>query len=226
MKPKGDSIPKLLEVLWNAGFFSRARSISEISKALAANGHHCVLSSLGSSLLRAARPNGLLNRKLVSGQWEYRQKHPPTSTVGQRTELLGGYDFHPRIKQVALEQFKNEDFKGAIQNALVEVIHQVKIKAHHPKNQNGKELDGDDLMNQVFGCDNQVPKIKFNDLETGLDKAEQRGLMHLFKGIVGIRDKKAHLNFIQRDQRNTIEYLALASLLMRLLDKHALDLET
>jgi uncharacterized protein (TIGR02391 family) len=116
-------------------------------------------------------------------------------------------------------QFENNDFKGAIQNALVEVIDQVKIKAGHPKNKNGRDLDGDDLMNHVFGCDNQEPKIKFNALRNSLDKAEQRGLMNLFKGIVGVRDKKAHLNFIQQDPLKTIEYLSLASLLMRLLDE-------
>ena len=90
------------------------------------------------------------------------------------------------------------------------------------KNANGRDLDGDDLMNQIFGCDNQSPKIKFNELKTSLDKAEQRGLMNLFKGIVGIRDKKAHLNFIQNDPLKTTEYLSLASLLTRLLDENTL----
>lgn len=74
-------------------------------------------------------------------------------------------------------------------------------------------------MNRVFGCDNQTPIIKFNNLSNSLDKAEQRGIMNLFKGIVGLRDKKAHLNFIQNDPIKTIEYLALASLLIRLLDE-------
>jgi len=97
----------------------------------------------------------------------------------------------------------------------------VKVKTGHPKNTNGKDLDGDDLMNHVFGCDNQRPKIKFNPLKTSLEKAEQRGLMNLFKGIVGVRDRKAHLNFIQRNPLKTIEYLSLASLLMRLLDENA-----
>lgn len=45
-------------------------------------------------------------------------------------------------------------------------------------------------------------------------------MMNLFKGIVGIRDKKAHLNYIQQDPLKTLEYLFLASLLMRLLDEH------
>jgi uncharacterized protein (TIGR02391 family) len=221
MKAKDGSLPGLLKVLWSDGFFSQVRDSVEISESLAANGHHFGLSTLRVSLLRAVRPGGFLSRTKRLGKWKYVQKHPFASMSGQRTELFARYDFHSRIKEVAFKQFENNDFKGAIQNALVEVIDQVKIKTNHPKNANGKELDGDDLMNQVFGCDNQVPKIKFNELQTSLDKAEQRGLMYLFKGIVGVRDKKAHLNFMQHDPTNTIEYLSLASLLMRLLDEHA-----
>ncbi len=138
----------------------------------------------------------------------------------KNTSLFSKYDFHPAIKKVSFRQFQDGYYKEAILNALVEVVDQVKIKSGHPKNNSGKELDGDDLMNQVFGCDNQQPIVSFNDLATSLDKAEQRGIMYLFKGIVGVRDKKAHLNFIQNDPLKTIEYLSLASLLMRLLDEN------
>ena len=129
------------------------------------------------------------------------------------------YDLHPRVKAVSLKLFNNGHYKEAIQAALVEVIAKVKQVAGHPKDNSGKELDGDRLMQKVFGCDgNNIPLIKLNKLVNGLDKAEQRGLMYLFKGIVGIRDKKAHLNFIQNNPYRTIEYLSLASLLMRLLE--------
>jgi len=218
---KNNSIPELLKSLWREGFFSQSRELSEISGGLAANGHHFSISSLSVALMRAVRPGGFLSRIKDAGRWKYIQKHPITSIPGQRTELFARYDFHPRVKGVAFQQFESNDFKGAIQNALVEVIDQVKIKTGHPKKSNGRDLDGDDLMNHVFGCDNQRPKIKFNALKTNLDKAEQRGLMNLFKGIVGVRDRKAHLNFIQHDPLKTIEYLSLASLLMRLLDEHA-----
>lgn len=222
MKNKNSvSLPELLKTLWQEGFFSEARELSEISGGFAAKGYHFRSSSLGVALMRAVRSSDFLTRINVLGKWKYIQKHPITSPSGKRTELFVRYDFHPKIKEVAFQQFENNDFKGAIQNALVEVIDQVKVKTGHPKNGNRRELDGDDLMNHVFGCDNQKPKIKFNGLQTSLDKAEQRGLMNLFKGIVGVRDRKAHLNFIQRDPLKTIEYLSLASLLMRLLDEHA-----
>jgi uncharacterized protein (TIGR02391 family) len=222
MKNKNhSSLPDLLKALWQEGFFSDAKELSEISGGLAAKGHYFPTSSLGVALIRAVKAGSFLSRVKDSGKWKYVQKHPITSAPGQRTELFARYDFHPRIKEVAFKQFEDGYFKEAIQNALVEVIDQVKIKANHPKNNNGRELDGDDLMNHVFGCDNQNPKITFNDVQTSLDKAEQRGMMNLFKGIVGIRDRKAHLNFIQNDPLKTIEYLSLASLLMRLLDERA-----
>ena len=129
------------------------------------------------------------------------------------------YELHPGIKSVALDLFKNGHYKEAIQAALVEVINRVKVVAKNPHGSNARELDGDDLMNRVFGCDGvNTPLVKLNNLSDTLDRAEQRGFMYLFKGVVGIRDKKAHLNFVQNDSFKTLEYLALASLLMRLLD--------
>lgn len=218
---RSNSIPELLKNFWREGFFSQSRDVTEISDGFAENGHHFSLSSISVALIRAVRPGGFLGRVKEIGKWKYIQKHPITSIPGQRTDLFAHYNFHPRVKAVSFQQFENNDFKGAIQNALVEVINEVKVKTRHPKGNNGKDLDGDDLMNHVFGCDSQRPKIKFNALKTSLDKAEQRGLMNLFKGIVGVRDKKAHLNFIQQDPLKTIEYLSLASLLMRLLDENS-----
>lgn len=128
------------------------------------------------------------------------------------------YDFHQRIKKVSQKQFKVRHYKDAILNSFIEVITRVKEVANSPKNGRNRDMDGDDLMNHTFGCDNQTPMIKLNELTTDLDKAEQRGFMYLYKGICGIRDKKAHLNFVQNNPSITIEYLSLASLLMRLLD--------
>jgi uncharacterized protein (TIGR02391 family) len=139
--------------------------------------------------------------------------------------MFNKYQLHPQIKKVAYNQFQDGYFKEAIQNAFVEVINQVKVKSGNPtKMVNGRniDLDGDDLMNRVFGCDGtNTPIIKFNNLSNSLKRTEQRGLMNLYKGIVGVRDLKAHLNFIQNDPHKTIEYLSLASLLMRLLDEHS-----
>jgi uncharacterized protein (TIGR02391 family) len=79
-------------------------------------------------------------------------------------------------------------------------------------------MDGDQLMNHAFGSDNRLPSLAFNSLGTQAENDEQRGIMHLFKGIVGLRNSKAHSNVLFDDPSRTHEYLALASLLMRLLE--------
>lgn len=214
------SVPDLLRTLWEESFFETPKELAQISGGLSAKGYHVQSPNLGVALVRLVKNGSFLMRIKDSGKWKYLQKHPISSPSGQRTEIFSRYDFHPRIKEVSFKQFEDGYFKEAIQNALVEVIDQVKVKTKHPKNASGKDLDGDDLMNNIFGCDNQKPKIKFNKLKTGLDKAEQRGIMNLFKGVVGIRDRKAHLNYIQNDPLKTIEYLSLASLLLRLLDEN------
>lgn len=149
---------------------------------------------------------------LISG--EHMPRHDTVET------FLKKYDLHPRIKAISSNLFADGHYKEAIQAALVEVISRVKEVADYPKDNSGRDLDGDQLMQKAFGCDgSNIPLIKLNNLVDSLDRAEQRGFMSLFKGIVGIRDKKAHLNFIQNDPYKTIEYLSLASLLMRLLEE-------
>ena len=60
--------------------------------------------------------------------------------------------------------------------------------------------------------------IQFNSLQTDAERDEQKGLMFLYKGIVGLRNSKAHSNRLFNDPNRAHEYLALASLLMRLLE--------
>jgi len=218
------SLPELLKTLWQEKFFANSRDLTEVNNELLKRGFHFQSSNLAVALIRTVQ-RGFLTRMVRGGKWKYIQKHPATSPPGQRIELFTRYDFHQKIKDVSFNLFEDGYYKEAIQSAFVEVIDQVKIRTNYPdiiKNGKSYELDGDDLMNHVFGCDNQTPLIKFNGLKNSLDKAEQRGLMNLFKGIVGVRDKKAHLNFIQKDTLKTIEYLSLASLLMRLLDEYSI----
>ena len=79
-------------------------------------------------------------------------------------------------------------------------------------------LDGDPLMNQAFGCDNRTPVVQFNTLQSDPERDEQKGIMFLFKGVVALRNSKAHSNTLFSDPSRAHEYLALASLLMRLLE--------
>jgi len=126
------------------------------------------------------------------------------------------YDFHQEIKAVSLALFEDKYYAQAVEEAFKRVIKEVKrvVKA-----KTGENLDGDRVMNRAFGFSHQEPVIKFNQLQNQEDEDEQQGMMLLFKGIVGIRNKKAHDNVILDDPVRAIEYLSLASLLMRLLEQ-------
>jgi len=122
---------------------------------------------------------------------------------------------HPEITRVSFTRFTDGHYPDAVEAAFKEVIKRVKdyVKNHH-----GLDLDGDSLMNRAFGCTSQEPLIKFNTLSNKAEHDEQTGIMNLFKGIVGIRNRKAHENVVLDDREKAFNYLHLASLLMRLLD--------
>lgn len=121
------------------------------------------------------------------------------------------YQFHPEIERVSGELFRDGHYKQAALEAYIRVIDEVKRRS-------GLALDGDSLMNQAFGCANRVPILRFNSLATDPERDEQNGFMFIFKGIVGLRNSKAHSNRLFNDPMRAHEYLAMASLLMRLLE--------
>jgi uncharacterized protein (TIGR02391 family) len=121
------------------------------------------------------------------------------------------YRFHPDIERVSGQLYRDGHYKQAALEAYIRVIEEVKARS-------GLNLDGDSLMNQAFGCDNRTPVIQFNALQTDAERDEQKGFMFLFKGIVGLRNSKAHSNRLFNDPARAHEYLALASVLMRVLE--------
>ena len=129
---------------------------------------------------------------------------------------LGTYQLHPEIAKVSRKLLDDGHFPQAVEEAFKRVINEV--KAHMVRKGEGTYDGGDSLMGHAFGIDNRVPPIKFNLLSTQEEKDEQRGIMYLFKGIVGIRNRKAHENVTMNSPERAVEYLGFASLLMRLLD--------
>jgi len=121
------------------------------------------------------------------------------------------YLFHSEIEHVSGNLYRNGHYKSAALEAYIRVIQQVRTVSHI-------DDDGDSLMNKAFACDRQTPVVQFNSLTTESERDEQRGLFFLFKGIVGIRNAKAHDNRLFDDPLRGHEYLALSSLLMRLLE--------
>lgn len=112
---------------------------------------------------------------------------PPAAQVAR-----GQYKFHAEIERVSGQLFRDGHYKQAALEAYIRVIEEVKQKS-------GLDLDGDPLMNHAFGCDGRAPTIKFNTLRTEAERNEQKGFMFLFKGIVGLRNSKAHSNQLFND---------------------------
>jgi uncharacterized protein (TIGR02391 family) len=123
----------------------------------------------------------------------------------------GQYQFHPEIERVSGDLYRDGHYKQAALEAYIRVIDDVKQRS-------GLALDGDNLMNHAFGCANRAPVLRFNTLSTDAERDEQNGFMYIFKGIVGLRNSKAHSNRLFNDPMRAHEYLALASVLMRLLE--------
>ncbi len=135
---------------------------------------------------------------------------PPIAQVS-----AGTYRFHPEVERVSGDLFRDGHYKQAAFEAYIWVIEEVKRRS-------GLTVEGDNLMNQAFGCDGgRVPVLKFNALSNDAERDEQRGFMFFFKGIVGLRNSKAHSNRLFNDPIRAHDYLSLASLLARVLEQLA-----
>lgn len=126
-------------------------------------------------------------------------------------------DIHQIIKEVSKGRYESGHHADAVEAAFKEVIKRVKDYVNSKTNGG---FDGDRAMNRAFGFEKQEPLIKLNNVKSDEEKDEQRGIMNLYKGIVGIRNRKAHENVSLDNKCRALEYLALASLLMGLLDEH------
>ena len=165
------------------------------------------------AFLKSLEEKGQLLQAIID---EYNRFQHTLEVDISRSSALNTYDFHKEIKAVSLKLYEDKHYPQAVEEAFKRVIQEVK---RIYKDKTGQVLDGDKLMNTAFGCTNQTPVIAFNQLQSPEDRDEQQGMMYLFKGIVGIRNKKAHANIILDDPVRATEYLSLASLLMRLLDQ-------
>jgi len=120
--------------------------------------------------------------------------------------------WHPEIEKVSRHLFEDGHYREAVLNSYIRVIEVVKEKS-------GIQDDGDSLMGKAFGCElGRIPKVQFNPCQAQADIDEQKGVMFLFKGVVGMRNFKAHTVRLFDDEQRAREYLGLSSLLMRLLD--------
>lgn len=121
-------------------------------------------------------------------------------------------NLHPDIVNLCGKLVQNGHYSQAIFDAFKLVNKKVQEKS-------GKnDLDGASLMTTVFSV--KKPALQLNELKSKSDKDEQQGFMHIFQGaMIGIRNPKAHDIVEQKDPIKTLEYLALASLLLRRIEE-------
>jgi uncharacterized protein (TIGR02391 family) len=125
--------------------------------------------------------------------------------------LFDRMQFHPKIIEVSRSLFETGHHSQAIFESFKAIISLIKEKT-------GRTEDGRDLMAKVFN--ENAPIIKFNNQMNQSEKDEQEGFKLLFMGaMVGIRNPKAHDNYIQKDPNKTLEYLAFADLLMKKIEE-------
>lgn len=135
-------------------------------------------------------------------------------------KLFDTMHFHPKVIEASRKLFNDGHYRDAIFRAFTAVNNFVKEKS----GLSSKEIRGmkdSQLMAKVFDVNN--PIIKLNELITDTDISEQEGFKFLFMGAtIGIRNPKAHDNIIQTNPFRTLEYLSLASLLMKRVEEGVL----
>ena len=149
------------------------------------------------------------------------QSQLPEDTTELAILLFDKMQFHLKVVEASRSCFVSGNYREAILNAFIKLIDYVKEIT-------GLDLDGDDLMNRVFSFNydkerrkiTKYPLIRINELKNISDRDEQQGFMFLCKGAVtGIRNPKAHTLIPQTNPLHTLEYLALASLLIRRIEE-------
>lgn len=116
-------------------------------------------------------------------------------------------ELHPKIVEVTRSQFKSGHYSEAIFNAFRCIEIRVKKKS-------GLKKRGWSLMQDAFNENH--PRIKINSMQNDYEIDEQAGFKHIYAGaMLGIRNPKAHADIKQKDSHRTLEYLSLASLLVK-----------
>ncbi|WNV76519.1 TIGR02391 family protein [Geodermatophilus sp. DSM 44513] len=131
----------------------------------------------------------------------------PQPVAAPRFDLPG---LHPRISGAAGSLFQSGHYRQAVFDALQAVEHRVQTLT-------GRSESGRDLMGKVFGS--ASPQLDVTKAAGRNAEDERGGFAQLFMGVMlGVRNPRGHGSAVQDSAEEALEYLALASLLMRRLD--------
>ena len=126
------------------------------------------------------------------------------------TEIKPELELHPRVLSASEKLFRDGHFSQAVFEAF-------KALEEYVRKTSGRNEYGEYLMSKVFNEESPILKIKYS--HPGTDKDEQEGLKFIFMGsIVGMKNPRSHHIITQQDRAQTLQYLALASLLFITVD--------
>jgi len=124
-------------------------------------------------------------------------------------------NLHPAIQAAARPYFSS----GHRAAAVLEACKAIELRMQERL---GSAKSGQPLMSEAFG--GSKPRLRLNQGQSQVEIDEQEGFKLIFMGVMrGIRNPKAHALFNELDERRALDYLGLASLLMRRLDDAHLD---
>jgi len=187
-----------------------------------------VITALDNCLQATNRTIGKLADDINKGLRDEQGKkigEPSERPIESPLQIFDAMQFHPKVVEASKDCFIAGNYREAILNAFICFIDYVKERT-------GLDLDGDDLMNQVFSINydkeqrriTRYPIIRINELKNKSDRDEQQGFMFLCKGAAGgIRNPKAHKLIPQSNPLHTLEYLAFASLLVRRVEEGEIE---
>jgi uncharacterized protein (TIGR02391 family) len=131
--------------------------------------------------------------------------------AGHALRAIEGLDLHAAIDGAAGALYRNGHNAEAVRNACMALNNLVQIASDR------YDLDGTDLMQNVFSAND--PILKFNDGNDETDASEQRGMMYLYAGaMLALRNPRSH-KFVEYDAERAVESIAFISLLAKLLDE-------
>ncbi|WP_412518125.1 TIGR02391 family protein [Actinomadura madurae] len=138
----------------------------------------------------------------IEARVESAKVKPP---VAPRQVAISG--LHPKVSAAAGALFADGHFSKAVQAAFQAVEHEVQVRT-------GLSDSGAPLMNKVFSP--KAPLIDVARLPGRNGEDEREGFHRLFAGaMLGVRNPRSHGGPVPDTAEEALEYLALASALMR-----------
>lgn len=146
---------------------------------------------------------------VVSGRAALRQPSP--------VSLPG---LHPLISAASGSQVASRHYDNAVFDAFKAVEDRVQALAGCPTNSKGAALSGKGLMTTVFNEQNPLLDITSDSANATQKSDEREGCKYLFMGAAqALRNTRGHGPNLHTGEQEAMEMLAMASLLMRSLDK-------